>query len=241
VKVPANHIIVEVEKTLEDSITTKGGGVIHIDVKGIEDEKYTRKYGTVVAACDKITSDVEIRSMEENILHSNTSYPYHSNNVVSFKEGDIPPDIKVGDKVYFYYTAIDHFNAIDINGKKCFMIRYPEVVCAVRDGEIIPVSGHVLIEPYWGADVKEETINGGLKRMVRRHGELIELVDKPLDQYGIVKHICSPLRGDEIGFDKKDPILFQKKSDVLVEIEGREYYAIQYWHALSIVELEKEI
>jgi len=178
---------------------------------------------------------MEVRRIEENVLHSPASYPFYKGKV--FTIADIDPIIRPGDKIYFYYNAINAWRyKIEIDGEYYRELDYTDVICVVRDGEILPVGGHMLVEPYFGKDVTQEGFKQTRIKVKSHNGIITELVTKPKDIFGIVKKISAPLKNDEIGCKVGDMILFKDYAAFIQNIEGREYYAMYYWDALAIME-----
>lgn len=63
-------------------------------------------------------------------------------------EPDFQVNVKAGDKLYFnYQTLLDENNCIEEGGVEYWGVEYYQAIALVRDGEIIPVGSHVLIEP----------------------------------------------------------------------------------------------
>lgn len=62
---------------------------------------------------------------------------------------DTPMELKEGDRVIFHYLAIKK-SMIQYNDS--YVIPYDQVFCAIRDGQVIPVNGWVIVE----ADRKDE-------------------------------------------------------------------------------------
>lgn len=63
-------------------------------------------------------------------------------------ENDFQVNVKVGDKLYFnYQTLLDENNCIEHEGQEYWAVEYFQALAVVRDGEIIPVGSHILVEP----------------------------------------------------------------------------------------------
>ena len=60
----------------------------------------------------------------------------------------ISQEVVAGDVVYFHYNSLPNKdNAFILDGKLVYKIDYQDIFCVVRDGEIIPIGGWLLVEP----------------------------------------------------------------------------------------------
>jgi co-chaperonin GroES (HSP10) len=127
------------------------------------------------------------------------------------------PDIEVGDTVYFCYQEISDNACIDPK-KGIFAINYNEIVCVVRDGEIITQSNYLLANKI--IDKAKFTVTG----------ILIDLQDTERLHVVTVSH-CNPRSGLKPG----DQILVQDNYDWSFIVDGVEYYALRYNQILGNV------
>lgn len=97
-----------------------------------------------------------------------------------------------GDKVYVHFDAFDKPLA-----EKVFLIRYDEVICFVRNGEIIMATDHNLVVP------KTDNFMG----------QLLIIMEKPVPLRGFL------LDGTEI--------MYMPNADWVNTIEGKDYYVVK--------------
>jgi co-chaperonin GroES (HSP10) len=212
-----------------------------------------KNYGTVVGIPRELTNDVKL-FQEHVGLPQPTRYIDHDIvkkvgvEMIQYECGlweptwitaeDLPQDVLTGDKVYFHYNTLIPENKVKLSdGSFIYKLAYQNALCVVRketcyntvsgQGEvivIIPVSGHVLIEPVLDEDIKTES------------GIIKEMNSKPRPLEGIVRYVCQPLKGDTVDFEPGDKIIYIKHADWEVTIEGKVYFCMKYWDVIAKVE-----
>ena len=175
----------------------------------------------------------------------------------------LPVEIQVGDKAYFHFNALkDSQLQKNEDGSTVHFVRYDQVFCVVRTirkpyiagvvdvchNEIIPIGGHVLIEPYFGDDIEELQIDSSqfkgittalpafIKAKKGKFGIITDIHDKPVLYTGIVRYICKYAPGYNIDFKAGDKILYARHSDFDNVIEGKEYYVMKVWDITAKLE-----
>jgi co-chaperonin GroES (HSP10) len=270
-----NFIFVKIEQEFDDKITSESGK-LKLDLMSFnqtvvdKDDQVIynplekkRIWGEVVRVPWKLTKDTIIRTEspglpepDRYISHDQVQqhgtqllqygcYPF----VPTYKTvADIHPDVQPGDKIYFHYGTVEKENQINIdNIENLYKLSYQNALCVVRNGEIIPVSGHCLIEAIWDDDIVD--IGSGMKGKISPSGiitqtdvqyiivetkqgeERLENTGRIKSKYleGKVAYICKPLKGEEICFGVGDHIIFKRFADWKIKVEGKEYYCIKYW------------
>lgn len=156
---------------------------------------------------------------------------------------DISPEVQVGDKIYWIWTAgmnvVQKNRYIEIDGETLWRIGYDSIICAVRDGKIIPVGSYVLCKPdmeTW----EDITVKIPYYSKITNRMEVAGIVTKTAPQAKYLKayvhHIGTPLAGQELELSVGDHIIYRKYADMKVEIEGEEYYAMRYSHIEAKIE-----
>lgn len=144
---------------------------------------------------------------------------------------DIVPEVQVGDKIYFHYNTVHEENRIRTeDGRKIYKVRYDQIFCSVRNGQIIPIGGWVLMEPAWDEETQEIQLQGQekVRGKVSASGLVTELHDKPKPLEGIIANIGTQLKGDpELGVKNGDRVFFLPLSEFKNKIEGKEYYIMR--------------
>lgn len=123
-------------------------------------------------------------------------------------------DIRVGDKVYFDPRATEDENLVGRHNKhELFKIAPEEIVCTVRDGEILMQGEWCLVEPNMES-WEEITTKAGIIMKPRPEAKFLQ---------GIMRHFQyheDLLEGDHI--------VYVKGADWTMDIEGKKYYAIEW-------------
>lgn len=152
---------------------------------------------------------------------------------------DMAPEVQVGDRVYFSWTNVhDQRNMIakSPDGKSfIFKIAYDTIYCVVREGKIIPIGGHVLIDPVWESfesilrptyyDFKDKFG----KPIAKPKSEWIQVKSAPkhVDREGVVAHIGTPLKGDTCVLKPGMKVLYKPKLQNLLDVEGNKYFIVR--------------
>jgi co-chaperonin GroES (HSP10) len=217
-----NKVIVELDP--ENSlIETKSGFKLQIDTS-YEPEKHVVRMGTV-------------KEVPEKILFSKSD-----RNIMPW---DTDMELKVGDRVIMYYLAV--INCISPekrwfyveNGKIIIFITYNNIYAAIRDGEIIPINGYVLVEPM------EDPEWVSMQERIKQGGLLVPDMRKLSNKnvvYGKIAYLASPIRtyydehksDENINVKVGDEIVMKKVRDIPMEYEyhtkvdgGRKLYRCQ--------------
>ena len=137
------------------------------------------------------------------------------------------PEISVGDKVYLHHNALEEYNMIP-DSKGLWVIEYDEVLCAVRDGNIIPINGRILAEPIFDDDILEIDYMGSKRKVKMTESGLVKELDP---SYNLAKARLSYIGTPQIG-ETKVPInagevfYYIVNADYKNEIEGKEYFVM---------------
>lgn len=122
-------------------------------------------------------------------------------------------DIRRFDKVYFDPRVTEPENRLGShNGKELYKIRVDQIICTVRDGEILPQGEWCLVEPDM-EDWSEIMSPKGIYMKPRPEAKHLR---------GIMRHFQ---HRDDIR--EGDKIIYMKGADWLLKIEGKKYYAIE--------------
>lgn len=122
-------------------------------------------------------------------------------------------DIRRFDRCYFDPRVTEPKNRLgDHNGKELYKIGVNEIICTVRDGEILMQSDWCLVKPEmetW----QEITTKAGIIKKPNPQAKQLR---------GFMCHM-QHVEGLEIG----DKIIYVKGANWTIKVEGTEYYAIQ--------------
>lgn len=176
--------------------------------------------------------------------HSGSPDIYAIGGVYQYKfKDDIAQEVKVGDRIYFKKRTLNKpENALgQLKGpdgkteKFIFKCPYENIYCAVREGKIIPIGSHVLLEPVYEdwADIYRKTYYD----QVDHNGDRIE---RPQDQWiklkvapeasnlrGVIARVGTPLRGEPCDFKVGETVIFKQQTPLVYQrIEGKDYIVL---------------
>lgn len=235
------RVTVKTEKETNDIIKS---GIIGIDGKPLDlvlDTSYTPLHHAKV---DVEITDVGV--LKGGHIHNryNGSPGYSSGKLHAYPHvfmnlEDFNPDIQKGDKVYIHFNQIFDGNFLwkDEEGMLIYKVIAAMIFCSIRDGEIIPHFGHMLVKPYfeeaeditYGEGSSEITVKGRLTES----GLVKEINVKPEYLIGVVHHVGSPVGFWPESISTGERILFLKKSEFDNVIEGEEYYVMKQWDTVA--------
>lgn len=228
IQVLQDFVYLRVEKEKEDTIETKVGS-LYIDSR-FEHGLHHRIYGTVISVPRILTSNVKMPFLREEI---GIPYPKTDFDMKFVTLADIEPVVRVGDKIYFHFNTVTEDNRFKEHfadtHSKVFKVRYDQIICVVRDGEIIPVGTWTLVEKVFDPDVQDIEIDGRkVKVKTTTSGLVTEVNVKPRPLAGTIAYIGAPFKCDpELDLSSGDQVLFTKESDWVNKIEGKEYYVMR--------------
>jgi len=124
-------------------------------------------------------------------------------------------DIKVGDKVYFHHFVSLEENQIVCDLKTLYKAEYNQIICVVRDGEIIPVEKWVLAMPIMETD----------EDIMYKVGDIILYKKVAAEK----KYLLSTLKyvspeAKKCGFSVGETIVHPQFSEYSIKIEGVSMY-----------------
>lgn len=216
---------------------------LHTDVT-FQPWLHVRTYGEVV--------QVPLRLSAIPIMQERNGTPsYYEENKFDYRFlKDIPMEVMPGDRIYFHYnTLLAKHNILGFtsqDGKIMIMakVRYDQVTCAVRDGQIVPIGSYALVDP--DMETMDEILAPIYSPIAGPNGEKIPLPKekwlqtKPMPEAkylrGYVRYIGEPLIGDKSECKPGQLIYYRKNADWMNMIEGKGYYTIRQRHILGRVE-----
>ncbi len=134
--------------------------------------------------------------------------------------------IKKGDRVYFHFMSINDYNWMGrSDGGKIYKIRYEQLYCFVRDGNIGMLNGHIFIDPYF--DEAYEEIDAGkfkTRAKLTPSGLVASVKDAPEYRKG-------RYNGEKIIYRASTDEKFNKENEKL--IEGQKKYILREWDIVA--------
>lgn len=144
--------------------------------------------------------------------------------------------MKVGDKVYFHFDAINDRNAIKIeeDGETIYIISLYDVFATVRDGKLRIRSGKAICKPYYDSgdsavEVKEVDVDGKnvMAEVSRSSGLIIKTDIKPHDRIAYVYKIGNNLKHQEdLGLKEGDLVYREEFTNLEYTVEGEKVFIL---------------
>ncbi len=160
-----NHVLIKIDRE-NDELLLQSGHKLYLDTSYNKEAHYPR-VGKVIKAPEMLYFDRE--------------EPRRSSRF------DTPVEIQEGDTVIYHYLAIENSRARFASLKKHIdpaldMIPYDTIFLCIRNGEVIPVNGYVIVEPL------DETIETSLEipdsaRTYSKTKGIIRYLGKPVNGY----------------------------------------------------------
>lgn len=229
------------------------GQVVSIPDKLEGLEPYFRNYPGFPPPAPYRTSDNLARSLTRNhqrkLTDEEKARVHNFYNCTPYSDTYVRPtniDIEVGDKVYFHYLTIcdQNYMGKDSDGMKLFRVSYDKIICKVLDGDIIPVNGFILVEPFFGEGyVDIEIENRKIRGRMTQSGIVTETKERPEPLQGVLRYrsINSDI-GGQMRWDTfiGDRILFLGAAHVSPnakefenKIEGSVYNTVREWDIVA--------
>ncbi len=259
-----NYVFVSIEAEYKEKITSESGSLtldlmsfdrVIVDKKDdsvvYNNLEHKKVCARVVAIPEKLTSDILSFQKYPGLPQPNR---YVSHDMIQlhgvqllqydcslwepeyYRYCDIEQQVQVNDLVYYHFLSIEEENRVKVAGEKVYKIPYNNILCVVRDGQIIATSGHVLVEAIYPDNAVD--IGNNVKGFISKSGIVTQIGVNYTMQEGIVKHVCLPFKGDEICFAEGDHIVFKRFGDWIVNVEGKDYFIIKYNDIEAIIETE---
>ena len=133
---------------------------------------------------------------------------------------DIPQVVQPGDKIYFHYNTLGDKHVRYEPQPDIYGVRYDQIYCCVRDGEIHAVGQWVLSEP-----VEESWAD-----ITTASGLIVKSAPGKHFRIGKVTHLPELMKGQHEDAKPGDFVLMRNNADLTVTIEGKEFYVCNQKH-----------
>lgn len=182
----------------------------------------------------RYTPDADVDEELATALYSQGDYNYK---VMS----DIEPDCRVGSKIWFKWRVLHNHNNLiaetkNKQGEREYIFRcgYDHIYCTIKDGKILPIGGHIFLEPILEDfdDILIKTysnIKGPDGKFILKDKKFwiqSKVIPQQRDRQAIVRHIGKPLRGETQYLKENDRVLYKPSLKNLLTIEGKRYFVI---------------
>lgn len=236
----SNYVIFKTDTMFNDKAQFKGanGETLVLD-PSFDPQKHARTYGEVVSLPAQLTRKPFMQEHRGSPPGDSVPFEYRYTS-------DVAQDVQVGDRIYFHFNTITMRNCVKEEGVHpnrvwYFKVSYEQILCAVRDGQIIPISSYVLVDPDFESwdDILVETFTN----LKDKDGNFIP---KPKEQWlqkkvrpeykyltAYVRHVGKPLKGDKCEVEVGQKIWYRRNADWMNTVEGKDYFAIRQRHIIA--------
>lgn len=187
--------------------------------------KDTIKMGNVELAVDPMINRTKYIAREATVV-----------SVPKYVSWGIVPEIKVGDRIYMHFNALDRNEPIFSNGINYYGVLYDMIICAMRDGEIIMSGGRVLCKPI--VDESVEISPTGVTEKKTSSGIIYDIGKERHNlKKAIVHKIGTPHTGKPVlGVKEGDVVYYLKDADWVNLIDGEEYFVMTQDDLIAVEE-----
>ncbi len=102
---------------------------------------------------------------------------------------------------------------------------------------LVPVNAYVLVEPYWGKEYKELSVDGHIIQAQTKMVGDIELVvgfaDEPEYLTGILRYVGKPMEHHGRNLPPSTKVIFRPDSEFSNVIEGEEFWLMHQWDIMA--------
>jgi co-chaperonin GroES (HSP10) len=233
-KAGPNRVVIRTKKTKQDEIKLNVLDQSGSNITLALDTDFNPEENAVITA--------EVVAVPEKLGNNEVTRKYYGYPVCHqvqeerVRYSDLPIEVLVGDKVYFHFHALDEETFLFKEDEFLyFSIEYHQIFCSVRNGEIIPIAGQILVEPYYGNDIQEIELPGltTIKGKTNSFGIITSIHEEPQYLRGVIKHASAPIGFENIELRSGDHILYTIDSDFENEIEGKKYYVMKSWDVFA--------
>jgi len=233
-----NYLVFKTDKLFLDKASFKGvNGTDVVIQPDFDPQKHVVNFGEVVS--------IPLHLTHRPITQEHRGSPaYHEESPFVYRFlHDIEQEVQVGMKIYYHFNTICNKNLVRVDGKHpnrvfYYKVSYDQVICAVRNGVIIPIASFILADPDFESwdDILVKTYS----HLKDEQGNPIEL---PKDKWiqrkvkpeykfltAYVRHTGKPFKGDTCEIAVGDKIYYRRNADWINKIEDREYFVIRQRH-----------
>jgi co-chaperonin GroES (HSP10) len=192
-----NYVLIKPTRK-SDELFLKSGVKLFID-DSIDPEKHAPTSGVVVSVPEKLFYSRKVDS------RSSTAY-------------NVPMELEVGDTVLFHYLSTENAKKdgrfYKEGDDEFYIIRYDDIHCRIREEEVMPVNGWVIVETRKEQVLKSDTI------IIPDHikNKVSEIVGKVKYIGSVVKEYYNdPENYDDDSIQEGDNVLFPDYDAILLE------------------------
>ena len=236
-----NYIIFKTNAMFNDKAGFKGiGGREIVLDPSFDPQKHVRTYGEVVSLPLHLTPAPVMQEHRGSPAPTDQS-PFEYRTVA-----DVSQDVSIGDRIYFHFNTITMRNCVkeegvDPNRTWYFKVRYDQIICSIRDGNITPIASYLLVDPDF--ESWEDILVPVMSQLKDTEGNFIP---KPKDQWlqrkvkpeykyltAFVRHVGNPFIGDKLEVEVGQKVWYRRNADWMNTIEGEDFFVIRQRHIIA--------
>lgn len=208
IRIPFDYVHVKPNPT---NSLILAGKKFYLDTR-FEDTKHAPTCGVVLQVPERL----RFKSLEE----AESDHPS--------LDFDTEMELQVGDTVIFHYLAEDNAKRNGLYHEDGLFLHYDKIFCAIRNGEIIPINGHLIVEPE-SEMIKSNLVIPDLAIRNSKQKGTVKYAGKPNKRYRwFPEAYDSELKaGDKIIFHFADAVPLQHDAEIHGVIEKRNLYRMQ--------------
>jgi co-chaperonin GroES (HSP10) len=159
-----------------------------------------------------------------------------------YKESTVVPEVKVGDKVFLHYNAIEEETRYELpDGTTVYLVPYEYIFVVLNDDTGNPekmIGGRVLCEPVYDDDLEFDNELGHVRRSAS--GIILETNVKHNVKVARVSCIGTPLTGNRsLPVLPGDLIVYPENADFENVINDRTYFCMTQEDLLLVIDEKK--
>lgn len=235
-----NYVIFKTDTMFNDKVQFKGANGENIVLDpSFDPQRHVRIYGEVVSLPAQLTKKPFMQEHRGSPSSDSVPFEYRYTS-------DVYEEIQIGDRIYVHFNTIAMRNCVKEEGKHpnrtwYFKVSYEQILCAVRNGQIIPIASYVLVDPDF--ETWDDILVPTHTMLKDENGQFIP---KPKEQWiqkkvrpeykyltAFVRHVGAPLKGDKCEVEVGQKIWYRRNADWMNTVEGKDYFAIRQRHIVA--------
>lgn len=178
-------------------------------IEADKNKKKIIKHGDI-----ELIKDISYNPLDDkNVVQDGIILSHCSKAIDSYFHQELKIEVEDGDHVYTHHFLTDKDHEREFNGKKYYEIKYEDLYCKIKEGNIIMLNNWNFLTPVL-AD-----------KEISESGIVLDFKQKNQIRVGVINHSCKSL--DERGIKKGDKVFFKIHREYKINVEGTTYYRIE--------------
>lgn len=190
----------------EDAITPRRD---YVYIEADKNKKKVIKHGSL-----EIVKDTTYDPLgDKNVVQDGIILSHCSKAIDSYFHQELKIEVEDGDHVYTHHFLTDKDNEREFNGKKYYEIKYEDLYCKIKEGEIVMLNNWNFLTPVLA------------EKEISESGIILDFKQKNQIRVGVINHSCKSL--EERDIKKGDKVFFKIHREYKIQVEGTTYYRIE--------------